>query len=101
MPCGVNPTSPIEYWTSWQFVDGAVCFYGDSFGVTVFMLLFFGVTMVGLYNASGSMMLPIVMLIALGPMIFLLLPAVGTQAAVMVTILGFAIGGLWIYQRLQ
>ena len=101
MACGVNPASPIDYWTSWQFVDGVVCYYGDAIGVTAFMLIFFGITMMGLYNATGSMMLPIVVLIAVGPMVLFLLPAVGVQTVVVVTFFGLSIGGLWLWKRLQ
>ena len=101
MACGVNPGSPIEYWLNWQWVDGVVCFYGDSIGVLAFMLIFFGITFMGLYNSTGSMMLPIVVLIALGPMVLFLVPAVGVQAIIVTTMFGFGIGGLWLWLRLS
>jgi hypothetical protein len=101
MACGVYPDAPIQYWLNYEFVDGAVCFYGDHIGVTAFMLVFFGVTMIGLYNSTGSMMLPIIVTIALGPMMLFLLPAVGIQAVVIVTVFGLSVGGLWLWSRLS
>lgn len=101
MACGVNPGAPINYWTSWQFVDGVVCYFGDSFGLTAFFLMFFGVTMLGLYNSTGSMMVPVIVMIALGPMVMFLLPAVGVQAVMVTTMFALAIGAFWLWMSLR
>lgn len=99
MACGAYPDNPIKYFLEWRFVDGAVCYYGDEFGVTVFMLIFFGATFLGLYQASGSVMLPIVVLIALAPLVMFLIPAIGVQFVAVILVLMMAVGGYWIYTR--
>lgn len=100
MACG-TASAPIDYWTSWQFVDGVVCFYGDAMGLLPFFLAFFGIMMFGLYHSTGSMMVPIVLLIALGPMLLFLIPAVGIQVVVLVSVLGLGVGGYWLWSRLR
>jgi hypothetical protein len=100
MACGAYPDAPINYFLEWRFVDGAVCYYGDQIGVTVFMFIFFGVTFAALYQASGSVMLPVVVLIALAPIVIFLLPAVGIQFVTVILVLMTAIGGFWIYMRM-
>lgn len=98
MACGQYPKHPIEYWLDWQFVDGVTCYYGDQIGVSVFMLVFFLGTFLGLYQASGSVMLPVVVLIVLAPVVVVLLPAIGVQFAVVILILMLAVAGFWLYQ---
>ncbi len=98
MACGDYPQHPIEYFLEWRFMDGVVCYYGDQLGVTVFMLMFFTATFLGLYQASGSIMLPVVVLIVLAPLVAFLLPAIGVQFIVVVLVLMIAISGFWLYQ---
>lgn len=99
MPCGTYPDSPINYFLDWRFIDGAVCYFGDQIGVTVFMFIFFGVTFASLYEASGSVMLPVVVLIVLAPLVAVLLPAIGIQFIAVVLLVIGAIGGFWLYLR--
>lgn len=99
MACGAYPNEPIRYFLEWRFVDGAVCYYGDQIGVTVFMLIFFGATFIGLYQTSGSVMLPVTVLIVLAPIMMLLLPAIGVQFVAVVLVLMMGIGGFWLYLR--
>lgn len=99
MACGAYPDEPIRYFLEWRFVDGAVCYYGDEFGVTVFMFIFFGATFMSLYQASGSVMLPLVVLIALAPLVMVLIPAVGVQFVAVLMVLMLAVGGFWLYLR--
>lgn len=98
MACGDYPQHPIEYFNEFRFVDGIVCYYGDQIGVSVFMLVFFAGTFLGLYQATGSIMLPVVVLIVLAPLMAVLLPAIGLQFIVVVLVLMLAIGGFWLYQ---
>lgn len=99
MACGAYPEEPIRYFLEWRFVDGAVCYYGDEFGVTVFMLIFFGATFMSLYQASGSVMLPIVVLVALSPLVMFVIPAIGVNFVGVLVVLMFAIGGYWMVMR--
>lgn len=96
MACGDFPQHPIEYFYNWRFMDGAVCYYGDQLGVTVFMLVFFGATFLGLFKASGSVMLPVIVLIVLAPLVMVLLPAIGVQFVVVILVLMLAISGMWL-----
>lgn len=97
MQCGAFPESPIEYFLNWRFVDGVVCAFGDAIGVGVTMLMFFGITGLGLYQASGSVLVPIGALIILAPLTMALLPAIGFQFAAVVMILAIAGGGMYLY----
>lgn len=97
MACeGLNP---LEYWMQYRFMDGAVCYYGDQIGVLAVMLIFFGITFTALWQSSGSIMLPVVVLIVLGPLVVLLLPAVGVQFVAIILVFMLGIGGFWLYQR--
>lgn len=98
MSCGDYPQHPIEYWADFRFIDGVVCYYGDQVGVSVFMLVFFSMTFLALYQSTGSIMLPVVVLIVLAPIIALLLPAVGLQFIVVVLVMMLAISGYWLFQ---
>lgn len=99
MACGDYPQHPIEYWADFRFIDGIVCYYGDPpIGVTVFMMVFFTGTFLGLYQASGSIMLPVVVLIVLAPLVAVLLPALGLQFIVVVLVLMLGAAGFWLYQ---
>lgn len=97
MACGQYPDHPIEYWLEFRFIDGVVCTYGDQIGVSVTMLLFFGVTFLALYQASDSILVPVVVLIVLSPIVIGLLPALGVQFAVIVVVLALAIIGFYAY----
>lgn len=97
MACGDYPQHPIEYFAGFRFINGMVCYYGDQIGVSVFMLVFFTATFLALQQASGSIMLPVVVLIVLAPLVAVLLPAIGIQLIVVVLVLMIAIGGFWIY----
>lgn len=98
MACGDYPQHPLDYFLEFRFIDGVVCYYGDQIGVSVFMLVFFTMTFLGLYQASGSVMLPVVVLIVLAPIMAVLLPALGVQFIVVVLVLMIAIAGFWLYQ---
>jgi len=97
MACGTYPDHPYEYFANWRFVDGIVCYYGDQLGVTVFMLMFFAATFLGLYGATDSIMLPVVVLIVLAPLVSVLLPAIGIQFVVVILILMLGIAGFMLY----
>jgi len=88
---------PIDYWTDFEFIDGVVCFYGDQVGVAVFMLVFFSMTFLALYQSTGSIMLPVVVLVVLAPIMAVLLPALGLQFVVVVLVLMIATAGFWLY----
>jgi hypothetical protein len=98
MSCGDYPQHPMEYWLEFRFVDGVTCYYGDQLGVSVFMLVFFTATFLALYQTSGSIMLPVVVLVVLAPVVTVLLPAIGVQFMVVVLVLMLAIAGFWMYQ---
>lgn len=97
MACGKYPDHPINYWLEFDFMDGVVCTYGDQIGVSVTMLIFFGVSFLALYQATDSVMVPVAVLIVLAPLVMGLLPAVGFQFAVIVVALGLAIIGFYAY----
>jgi len=99
MPCGAYPDSPIKYFLDWRFMDGVVCTFGDQIGVAVTMLLFFGVTFLVLYQASRSVMVPVGVLIILAPAVMGLLPAIGVQFVVAVTVIMIAIAGMYGYLK--
>jgi hypothetical protein len=97
MACGAYPDDPLRYFLEWRFMDGSVCTFGDSIGVTVTMLFFFGVTFFTLYQASGSVAVPVGAIIVLAPVAFLLFPAIGVQFAAVVVILSLAMVGTYVY----
>lgn len=99
MACGAYPDAPIQYFLEWRFLDGAVCYYGDQIGVTVFMFIFFGATFIGLYQSSGSIMLPMVVLIALAPLMMVLMPAIGLQFVAVFSLVVMAVGGFWLWLK--
>lgn len=97
MACGTYPDQPIKYWFDFRFVDGAVCTFGDAIGVGLTMLVFFGVTFLVLYHASGSVMVPTAVVIVLAPVLMTLLPALGVQFLVVVIVLSIAAAGMYAY----
>lgn len=97
MACGDYPLHPINYLNEWRFIDGIVCYYGDQMGVAAFLFLFAGVTFIGLQQASGSFLLPVVVVIALAPLIAILLPAVGMQAMAVMMVLMMGVVGYLAY----
>lgn len=97
MSCGTYPDHPIQYFLDWELLDGVVCYYGDQLGVSVFMLVFFAMTFLGLYQATDSIMLPVVVTVVLAPVVVVLLPALGVQFIVVVMVLMLAIAGFWLY----
>ena len=95
--CGAYPNSPIEYFLNWRFIDGVTCTFGDQIGVGVTMLLFFMMTGLGLYQASGSVLVPIAALIILAPLTMALLPAIGFQFTIVIIFVGLAGAGMYLY----
>lgn len=92
--------SAIDPWLEWEFVDGVVNYYASgAIGEVGFMFVFFGATFVGLWQASGSVMLSVVALILLAPLVMALVPAVGVQFVGVILVLMMAAGGFWLYQR--
>jgi len=84
----------------WEFVDAVTEYFGSAMGgVEVFMFVFFGATFMGLYGATDSVMLSVVVLILLAPLVAGLLPAVGIQFVAVILLSMMAIGGFWLYQR--
>jgi len=96
MACGEYPAEPIRYFLEWQFVDGAVCYFGEQIGVAAFMLMVFGATFLGLYQSTGSVMLPLVALVVLAPMVMFIIPAVGVQFVGIILAIMIMGGGLWV-----
>lgn len=92
--------SAIDPFTEYEFLEGVVGFYAQNMGEAAFFLVFLGATFMALYQSTGSVMLPVVVLIVLGPMIALLMPAVGVQFVALVMLLMLAIGGYWLVQAL-
>jgi len=101
MACGTNPTSPLEYWLDWAFVDGTVCTFGDKIGVSVTMLLFFGITFFALYGATDSIMVPVAVLIVLAPITVAVIPVIGMRFALIIIILALAAAGMQLYMSAQ
>lgn len=97
MQCGAYPNSPIEYFLNWRFIDGVVCLFGDKIGVGVTMLLFFMITGLALYQASGNALVPLGAMIVLAPLTMALLPAIGYQFVVVVMFLAIAGAGMYLY----
>ena len=97
MACGAYPRYPLDYFLEWRFVDGAVCTFGDQIGVSVTMLMFFGITFLALYQASGSVVVPLAALIVIAPATMVLLPAIGVQFVVVVMVLAIASAGTYLY----
>lgn len=93
--------SAFESFTEWQFLEGVVQFYAGSVGEAAFFLIFLGATFIALYQSTGSVMLPVVVLIVLGPMIAVLLPAVGIQFVTIVLLVMLAVGGYWLMTALE
>lgn len=98
--CGVYPDNPLRYFLEFRFMDGVVCTFGDQIGVTVTMLLFFGVTFLVLYQASRSVMVPVGVLIILAPAVMGLMPAIGVQFTVLVMVIMLAVAGVYAYLRI-
>lgn len=97
MACGDYAEHPIQYLLEWRFIDGIVCYYGDQMGVAAFLFLFAGVTFIGLQQASDSFLLPVVVTIAIAPLIAILLPAVGMQALAVMMVLMMGVVGYLAY----
>lgn len=93
--------SAIDPWTNWEFIEGVVGFYADATGVAAFFLIFFGATFIAMYQSSGSVMLPVVVLIVLAPMTMALVPAVGVQFVAVIMLTMMAVGGFWLYRSLD
>jgi len=101
MACGTSPTSPLEYWLDWAFVDGTVCTFGDKIGVGVTMLLFFGITFFALYGATDSVMVPLGVLIVLAPITVAVIPVIGAQFALVIILLALAAAGMMLFTATQ
>jgi len=99
--CGAYPGDPMQYWVNFRFIDGVVCVFGDQIGVGVTMLLFFGITFLNLYKASGSVMLPVGVMILLAPLVVVLLPAIGTNFAIIIVLISLSLAGLYLYLKLD
>jgi len=97
MACGKYPEHPIEYWVNFDFIDGVICPYGDQIGVSLTMLVFFGVTFLTLYQATDSILVPVAVLVVLAPLVIGLLPAVGVQFGVIILAFGLAVVGFYAY----
>lgn len=95
MACGEYATHPIKYLLEWRFIDGVVCYYGDQMGVAAFLFLFIGATFLGLQQATDSFLLPVVVLIAIAPLVAILLPAVGMQVMMVMMVLMMGVVG-WL-----
>lgn len=93
--------SAIDPWTEWEFLDGVVSYFAGGMGVEAFFFVFFGATFLALYQSSGSVMLPVVVLIVLAPMLAALIPAVGVQFVTVVLVSMLSVGGFWLYQSLN
>ncbi len=89
--------SAIDPFLEWEFLKGTVDFYASATGEAAFFLIFLGATFMALYQSTGSVMLPVVVLVVLGPMIAMLLPAVGVQFVAVILLTMTAIGGFWLY----
>lgn len=93
--------SAIEPWLEWEFLDGVVNYFAGGMGVEAFFFVFLGATFLALYQSSGSVMLPVVVLIVLAPMLAALIPAVGVQFVTVVLVSMLSVGGFWLYQSMD
>ncbi len=93
--------SAIDPFLDWNFLEGIVGFYTLSMAETAFFLVFIGGTFMALYQSTGSVMLPVVVLIVLAPMLAALVPAVGIQFVTIVLLVMSSIGGYWLLQSLN
>lgn len=93
--------SAIDPWTEFEFLDGVVGYFAGATGVDAFFFVFLGATFLALYQASGSVMLPVVVLIILAPMIAALIPAVGIQFVTVVLLAMLTVGGYWLFRAVD
>lgn len=92
--------TPFEKLLDWKFLDAIVSYYADTgMGELGFFLVFLGGTFMGIYQATGSVMLSVVAIILLAPLIAGLLPALGIQFIAIVLLIMMAVGGYMLYQR--
>lgn len=93
--------SAIDPFLQGDFLEGVVGYYANVTGTEAFFFVFFGVTFLGLYQATDSVMLPVVVLIVLAPLVAGLLPAVGIQFVTVVMLTMLSIGGYWLFRALD
>ena len=93
--------SAIDPFLDWQFLEGVVNFYSIGMAEAAFFLVFVGATFMALYQSTGSVMLPVVVLIVLAPMLAAVVPAVGIQFVTIVLLVMSSIGGYWLLQSLN
>lgn len=93
--------SKVDPFLQGDYMDGVVGYFGSVTGTEAFFFVFFGVTFLGLYNATDSVMLPVVVLIVLAPLVAGLLPAIGIQFVTVVLLTMLSIGGYWLFRALD
>ena len=103
MACGDYSTLS-EYWAQGQFFDGVTCPYAQSMPPELFALLVFAPIGLGLYIASGSVALPLVVGIIIGAAVIVQLPAVAANIVGIAIVLGGAVALMalvWLFNRRQ
>lgn len=94
-------TSAMDHLLEWDFLEAVVTYFGNGMGIDAFFFVFLGATFFALYQSTGSVMLPVVVVIVLAPMIAALLPAVGIQFLTITLLSMTAIGGYWLFLSLD
>lgn len=89
----------IDYGTNFEFFDLATCWYFDTLGAGLSMYIFAGATAIALYAATGSVWTPIVIGIVTGGVLFALLPAAGSQVALILIVLGAGVAMYLLARR--
>jgi len=91
-----------EYWIQGQFFDAVTCPYVQAMPGELFALMVFAPIGLGLYIASGSVKVPLVVTIIVGAAIIPQLPGPAVNIAGITTVLGGALVAMslvWLLNR--
>lgn len=94
-------SSYAEFWTNFQPMDGVICPFADLLGMSVFALFAVGAVGTAFYVYTDSISLPAVLVIIIGSVVLVELPA-GAINLTVLAILGAVSAAVYLfYQRIQ
>lgn len=96
MPCGDYGSELSDLTTALvdgKFFDAITCAYANEMGGALFALMVFGALAISLNTYSGSVIVPVVLVIIMGSVILVTLPSSAVQLAGIVILLTVTVGG--------
>jgi len=78
--CSAGKTGP-EYLLEWEFIKAVSCAYVDSAPLYVIGLLVFSPVAISIYVRTGSVMIPLGLLMMTGGVVMSVIPGIGAQWA--------------------